>query len=159
MIRASSPDMAQQVLRTSLPPPDIASVNSVNTSAGSASVSIHTQTPKKRIGMTLGLVALLGMAGIGYFIARELVFARPREPGTPTIAASPPPSTPPTASEAIDASPPPSVSASATPSVAKPKPKVIVKPPTSATAAPPSDCDPPYTFDSNGMKKYKPHCL
>jgi hypothetical protein len=106
----------------------------------------------------LGLVALLGMAGIGYFIAREIVFRRPTEHAAPTIAGSPPPS----ASEPapVASVPPlPSVSVSATPSAPKPKPKVV-KAPVSATAAPtPDDCDPPYTFDSNGMKKYKPHCL
>lgn len=152
-IRTASPEIAQQVLRTSHAP----EAASVNTHAGSSSASVLTDTPKRPVGLMLGLVALLGMAGIGFLIARELVFRTPSEPPAKTIVAAPPASSsPPAASASAPPPPTPSVSASEAPSAAKPKPKPK---PATTTSPPPSDCDPPYTFDSNGMKKYKPHCL
>lgn len=125
----------------------------------SSSVSTAAQPPKKRLGLMLGLIALLGMAGIGFFIAREVVFRTPAVPATPSgIAASPPtPSPLPSAPATVLTAPSVSTSASVAPATSKPKVKVKVIP--TATAPPSTDCDPPYTFDANGMKKYKPHCL
>ncbi len=154
-IRAASPEMAQQILRTEA----ATDVASVKTSAGSSSVSVLTHPPGKRIGMMVSVLALLGTAGIGFFFAREVVFRTPPDSPPKAIVAAPPASSSPAAVSASAAPPPaPSPSASAPePSVAKPKPRP--KPIAGSPAAPPSDCDPPYTFDSNGMKKYKPHCL
>lgn len=126
-------------------------------STSKRSFSVATTPPSQRFGLVLGLVALAGMAGIGYFVARQLVFAAPsvREPG---IAASPPPSATPSAtpsgspSGSHGAAPSPSTS----PSTALSTVKSTIKP---RPKPPPVDCDPPYTFDATGMKKYKPQCL
>jgi eukaryotic-like serine/threonine-protein kinase len=124
------------------------------TTNASSSVSVATNAPRRSIGFVLGFIALLGMGGIGYFLAHAIMS---RDPGTapsiaPKIAGSPPASassSAPTAAPSVSASIAPSASKSTAPTL---KPKI------KQTAAP-VDCDPPYTFDANGMKKYKPQCL
>jgi len=134
--------------------------------ASMMSISPDEPEPKRRGGFLWVLLGLVAMGGIGYLLAREVVF---RDSATPAssgkIEASPVLAAPPPASETTSASvtAPPSASAVVAPGVAV-KPKYKLKPTATATAtatvAPPADdCDPPYTFDANGMKKYKQHCL
>ena len=115
----------------------------------SASLSIATQPATQRFGLLLGLVALVAMAAIGYFVAREIVYPRTAPSAEPKIFASP---QKPSAVASVSVVPAPSSSPSVAPSVAKPVLKPKPKPA-------PASCDPPYTFDATGMKKYKPECL
>lgn len=107
------------------------------------------------VGLIAGLLGVAAMAGAGFLIARQILREPP--PPVPMAAAS-------TALPRASAEPIPSASASASASATaaptasvKPKPKPVG--PIPLTAAPKGDCDPPYTFDAKGMKKYKPHCL
>jgi len=138
---------------------------SARTQNASVSITPTEPEPSRRPGLAIVLVGLVLMGAAGYLLAREVVFREPRA-GVPsgTIAGVPQLPPPPTtsASELHSASATASASVSAAPAAtAKLKPK-IVKPTATATTtatAPADDCDPPYTFDANGMKKYKPHCL
>lgn len=136
--------------RASLPPPRGSFIPEPTTRTSSTVTTVG----RRPIGLVLGLVALAAMAGIGFFIAREVFKTPGPAPSASTIAGSPPPSTSPSAPPA----PSPSLSASASGSASsasmKAAPSAKPKPP-----PPMINCDPPYTIDGKGMKKYKPQCL
>jgi serine/threonine-protein kinase len=122
---------------------------------------------------------------LGAVLCAALMYAR--EPRAPAAGAAPstPPQPPPTAAASAppSADPAPTASASAAPPAAEePRSPPInprfrraapvappVAPPAAAPTAPPpaapppartrADCDPPFTIDSRGIQRLKPHCL
>jgi serine/threonine protein kinase len=133
--------------------------------AASLSISPDAPEPRRRGGFLWVVFGLIAMGGAGYLLAQEIVFRQQPSPatsgkieGVPTL----PPL--PSVSESVTSSASAAPSVSAAPSAAatakwKPKLKPTATAPAATVTTTPDDCDPPYTFDANGMKKYKPHCL
>jgi eukaryotic-like serine/threonine-protein kinase len=125
--------------------------------------SVAPRRGGRRRVVTAGLVGL-ALASITVALA---LHARPPASATSVVASTqpvPPPSAiPPPAPSAVtvDSTPPaPTLSASPTSSAEAPSHSLSstkhVKP---ARPRPPPGCDPPYTWDDEGRKHYKPECL
>ncbi|AKU95243.1 Serine/threonine-protein kinase Pkn6 [Labilithrix luteola] len=84
----------------------------------------------------------------------------PADPIPPPASPTPPVAEPPKTAETAPPKPPPTA-----PTVTHPRPNPAPKPTVTATAttppapAPKKNCDPPYTIDANGRKKYKLECM
>jgi serine/threonine-protein kinase len=151
-------------LRVSVPP---RSGDEITKQSGVSSVSVSSAASaseyplrSKRPYVVVALLALLLLVGIGFFALRTS--PKPEAPATapnplPSLEIKPSASAPPSASTAAPAAsteepkPKPSASTKA------PTPKS--KPPTTAPPAAKEDCDPPFTYDAKGNKKYKVNCL
>jgi serine/threonine-protein kinase len=132
------------------------------TSPGTAS---DTPAAPRRRRPALWVVAAAALVGVGFasrgLVSREVTTPAPTPSAAPAVAvpaasvaaapeAKPSIAPPPSALPSASASPAPSPSATIRP-VPAPAPR--------PTSKPKADCNPPWTLDSSGRKKYKLECL
>ena len=124
-----------------------------------SSVSVATSsreslTPRRSTALPFAIAAIVALCGVVIF----LLMRAPAEP--PPVVAAPAPlpiaSTPfaaptPTPSAIASSPPPPPASTSVV--------KTATKPTSTAKPAAKKNCDPPYEYDANGKKRYKPECF
>ncbi len=145
------------------------------TQATSISVAVEATSPaapsaRRSRALAIGLVAALGALIAAILIARDGPASRA---GTavaqPSAETTPPPSAttgdPPAAASAstsVASASEPSAAASASDAPARPRPTSSggMRPPRPSPApAPRTDCNPPYFWDAQGKKHYKPSCI
>jgi serine/threonine protein kinase len=161
-----------------LPPRSEPATQSASISAMRPSaVTLNERRPRRRggklaalfVGAAVLVTAGVVVVGVG-FRGRFLTSGAQGGTQTPTGApVAPPVVAPPTTPlpAAVPSADPPIAVPSATPTVA-PSATVLLKPVHTASPKPPpvapptpprNDCDPPYTWDKDGHKIYKVHCL
>jgi tRNA A-37 threonylcarbamoyl transferase component Bud32 len=123
------------------------------------------------VGLAAGLVTAVALlrtgpvfsaAPAGVDPAKEALSAAPMASAPADLSAAPPPSTaaPSAPSAAAAGSPTPtSLQSAAADPTAPPKMRAPTVPTTAKPAAKPPNCDPPYTIEANGHKRYKRECL
>jgi len=158
----------------------------VTSSSQSWQSSGPQQVPKNNtLAIVLALLSFTSIIGVAVFVGRQVLMSR--TPAVPSASvsvatAAPPPSAVPSATAAVSTTPPdPAVEthdagivATATPDASVP---IIVRPPPPgpAIAAPPPapapgpapgpapatkpGCTPPWSYDKQGNKAFKPECL
>lgn len=133
---------------------------SVASYAGPLSVTVPPKNPRLRLAVASVMLAAAALLVVALLVSllrstedEDPVVGVPSEPApTPSPARVEPPEPRPVEIAPIPTPAPPAAPST---SVAEPAPKPTTKKP----PAPRPNCNPPYTIDASGIKKYKRHCL
>jgi hypothetical protein len=133
-------------------------LSTVNTSHGFSQPPQPSRVSRMSLAVALmGAIALLVALGIGFVVTRPAANAGTTNSGVKTADAPPAPSVTSAPPPPVESTPPVASTAPAASVSAKPVGKPIFRGKTGGTK--PVGCDPPFEFDKEGKKHFKPECL